>query len=148
MYTKEITDLYNKYLDQTIQEVQLFPDEARLWEAAPGVINPAGTLALHIAGNLLYFIGTEMGNTGYVRDRDAEFSRRDVAAETLVANLILAKETIANTLQALGDAGLQNNYPTDKFGAGRSNMYVCMLLMAHLNYHLGQMNYLRRILCN
>ena len=60
------------------REIESFGDESDVWRVPPGISNSAGTLALHLAGNIQYYIGTVLGGTGYLRDRDAEFALRDV----------------------------------------------------------------------
>src|SRR5437764_673264 len=69
------------------REVEAFADERDLWRVPPGIGNSAGTLALHLAGNIRHYIGAVLGGTGYVRDRDAEFALRDVPRTDLLADI-------------------------------------------------------------
>lgn len=145
MLMNDFIAMYRRGLEQCMREVEQF-DESILWTAAPGVINTGGNLALHLAGNLQCFIGAELGHTGYIRNRDAEFATRGLSKDTVVQDLQAAMEAVLSTLEKLDDAQLAEAYPIDKFGEGKSNLYVLSYLLAHLNYHVGQMNYLRRIL--
>ncbi len=129
-----------------IDELQLFTDEANIWKTCGSVKNSAGNLALHLAGGLNFLIGTQLGGTGYVRNRDAEFSAKGISRETLLNELRDVRMMIGKTLNVLPSSELNNVYPIffDKDGATKG--YVLMQLLLHLNYHLGQMNYLRRSL--
>ncbi len=100
------------------RELEAYPDERLIWKEVPGMPNAAGTLALHLAGNLQHYIGARWGGTGYVRNRDAEFARRDVPRAELVAEIERARKAVAE-------------------GLGR----VC----THFTYHLGQLDAHRRI---
>ena len=84
------------------REIEAYPDEASVWRVIPGTPNTGGTLALHLAGNLQHFFGSILARDGYVRDRDAEFARRDVPRRELLAGLDAAIASIDHTLDALG----------------------------------------------
>ncbi|HMX04336.1 MAG TPA: DinB family protein [Chitinophagales bacterium] len=146
MTPQELLAIYRKNLESTIQEVTNFPDDTMLWETAPGVLNSAGNLALHIAGNLRYFLGNEIAGTGYVRDRDAEFNTKGLSRSEVCDALRLAIADVELTLANMPKEMLGNNYPLDRFGGVQTTGFVLTYLLAHLNYHLGQVNYLRRIL--
>src|SRR5258708_13533143 len=66
------------------RELEAYADERDIWRIQPGISNSAGNLALHLTGNLQYFIGTVLGSSSYVRDRDAEFNPRDVPPTPLL----------------------------------------------------------------
>jgi len=127
------------------RELEAYPDEALPWATPPGITNSAGTLALHCAGNLQHFIGARLGDTGYVRDRAAEFQRRHVSRAELVAELGRAAAAVDGTLGRLDPAQLDTNHP-DAFGDGRTVTVGLLLahLATHLTYHLGQADYHRR----
>lgn len=127
------------------RQVTLYPDEASLWKQVPGLPNAGGTLALHLVGNLRHFIGAQLGGTGYVRDREAEFAARDVPRSELLELIRAARHEVAATLEALDPAALVAEYPI-RFGdkALPSGLFVAHLA-AHLAYHLGQLDYHRRV---
>jgi uncharacterized damage-inducible protein DinB len=127
------------------EEIVAYPDERQIWAVPAGTKNSAGTLALHLCGNLQHFVGALFGQTGYVRDRAAEFSRRDVARADLLAECDAALEALARGFAALGDASLARPFP-DQLGGVTLPTGLALLHMAtHLAYHLGQIDYHRRI---
>lgn len=128
------------------QELEAYPDERLIWATPPGIANSAGTLALHAAGNLQHFIGMRLGGTGYVRDRPAEFARRDVQRAELVAELARASDAVGTTLANLDSAVLDTEHP-DSFTNGKRVSVGLLLvhLATHLTYHLGQVDYHRRV---
>jgi hypothetical protein len=138
-----LADFYERDIRKMIEEVNLFSNEENLWKTQGGVRNPSGNLVLHIIGGMNYLIGAKLASTGYIRDRDQEFIRKGVPAKELVAQLEELIPMISTTLNKLA---LEAEYPILFDDAKRSNGYVLTQLLVHLNYHLGQVNYLRRIL--
>lgn len=132
-------------IDKFIAETEAFPSEESIWLTGGDVKNPAGTLGLHIAGNLQHFIGAVLGGTGYVRQRDLEFSTRGVARTEVVAGLQTARTVVKEVLGNMNDAQLTEIFPADHFGENRSTLHALLHLQSHLSYHLGQLNYLRRL---
>ena len=128
------------------REVELFPDDASLWQSAPGVTNSAGNLALHIAGNLRHFVGANLGGTGYVRNRDAEFGTREGTRAQVVKELEAAEAEVATSLAKLDDAALQQPYANGPKGVEVTTQRWLLHLATHAAFHLGQAGYLRRIL--
>lgn len=106
--------------------------------------NSAGNLALHITGNLKHFIGSVLGGTGYVRERDREFSDKDVPKAQLLQELDEAAAIVSTVLSSLPDEKVLLPYPADTFGKDALTLRVLVILTTHLDYHLGQVNYLRR----
>jgi uncharacterized damage-inducible protein DinB len=126
------------------REIEAYPDDASVWRPVPGLPNTGGTLALHLAGNLQHFFGAILGRDGYKRDREAEFSRRDVSRTELLAGIDAAMASVDRAMQNLTDDALTATYPepiaSKKFSTG-----VWLLhLVSHLGYHLGQIDYHRR----
>ena len=110
------------------------------------VKNSAGNLCLHICGNLQHFIGATLGNSGYIRKRDAEFSRKNVPAKLLVDEIETTIKVVEKTLNELKEEDLQNTFPINVFGYEMTTGFFLVHLAGHLNYHLGQINYHRRLL--
>lgn len=134
---------YARDIRKLIDELNLFKNEENLWKTTGSLKNSAGNLALHIIGGTNYLIGTTLANTGYIRNRDLEFTRKGVDRKELVAGLEALMPLIGETLTKLN---LEADYPRPFDDATRSNGYVLVQLLVHLNYHLGQVNYLRRML--
>lgn len=131
-------------LDAFCREVEAFPDDDRLWQTHPGITNACGNLALHVAGNLQHFVGARLGGTGYVRDREGEFSQRSGTRQALVDELRRAREVVDTTLLRLPDAGWEAEYPDEVAGARFPTSVFLVHLATHLSFHLGQAGYLRR----
>lgn len=126
------------------RELLAYENEVDLWKTAPGIKNSAGTLGLHAAGNLRAFIGARFGNTGYVRDRDAEFALRNVPRTEIVQGLDEAMRDVQVGLSTLEGADLDVPYMPEKLGTITVRDFL-MHLTVHLGYHLGQVDYHRRL---
>ena len=145
MLATELSALFARDLQRLIQELQAFPDTASAWRTAPGVTNAAGTLALHLEGNLREYIGRQIGQIAYSRQRPLEFSARGVEKSELIARIEAVKATIPGVVQALSAAQLDAPYPEPINGKPITTRQLLVHLLAHLNYHLGQVDYLRRM---
>ena len=141
-----LSSFYSRDLRKLIEEINLFTNEENLWVIPNGVKNSAGNLVLHITGGMNYLIGTQLAHTGYVRNRDAEFTTKGVPRAELVAGLEALINLIHNTLTAFTLQHMEDSFPIPFDGAVRSNTYILVQLLAHVNYHLGQVNYLRRMI--
>lgn len=126
------------------REVEAYPDDASLWRAVPGTPNTGGTLALHIAGNVQHFFGAILGRDGYVRNRDAEFARRDVPRSELLAGLDAAMGSVERTFAGLDPAALARPFPEPIAKRTVGTEVFVLHLATHLAYHLGQIDYHRR----
>ena len=120
--------------------------EDDIWIKTREIPNSAGNLCLHLCGNLQHYLGAVLGNTGYIRQRDEEFSAQDVPLEDLLSEIDETSRVVKNTLQALSEQDLQANYPQEVFGSPMTTGYFLIHLTSHLGYHLGQINYHRRLL--
>ncbi len=126
-------------------ELLAYPEEQQIWAMPPGTKNSAGTLALHLCGNLQHYIGALFGRTGYVRDRPAEFSRRNVSRADLLAECDAALDAIARGFAALADDDLAKPFPDQLGGATLPTGLALIHMATHLAYHLGQIDYHRRL---
>ena len=140
----DVLALLTRELDGFKREVGLFPDDDSLWRTVPGITNPAGNLALHVAGGLQYLIGAVLGHTGYVRDRTAEFSRRAEARSEVIAELDRALAVVRAVLPQLSEASLAAEFPEPVLGVKFHTSRFLLHLCAHAAFHLGQAGYLRR----
>ena len=136
---------FGRELATVRDELLAYPDANAIWAMPAGLPNSAGTLALHIAGNLRWFIGAQLNGTGYVRDRDAEFALRGVAREELVSQVEAASDEVTRALAQLDDARLDQPFPLEVGGVRLPTGRFIGHLAVHLAYHLGQMDYHRRI---
>ena len=143
----EILDkLYQRDLEKLKTEITSYKNEENLWKTSGAILNSGGNLCLHLCGNLQHFIGAILGNSGYVRKRDEEFSKKNVPLSELVIELELTMKVVKDTLEKLNENDLQKIYPVNVFGYEMTTEYLLTHMAAHLNYHLGQINYHRRFL--
>lgn len=145
MQTADIRLVMLRDLRALGREVAAYPDDASLWQQIPGIANSGGTLALHLAGNVRHFVGAVLGGSGFVRDRDAEFTRRDVSRVELAALIEAAIGEVEHALTPLTDAELAAPYPLEIGGNRYTTARWLTHLVSHLAYHLGQIDYHRRI---
>jgi uncharacterized damage-inducible protein DinB len=148
MLSKLLTEFFQRDLKALEEQLMAYKNEADIWKIAPGIANSAGNLCLHLTGNLNHFIGTALGNTGYVRQRDNEFTQSDIARESLVAELRKTSVMIESTLRVLSDKDMEKDFPFEKHGMIVSTGHMLLHIFGHFNYHLGQVNYHRRLLCD
>lgn len=138
--------LFERDLDKLIFEIESFENEEMLWITKGKISNSAGNLCLHLVGNLNHFIGAVMGKTGYVRNRQAEFDETKIEKSLLIGMLMETKNGVLSVLQNFDEKNLKSKYPIQVFGEEMTYDFFLIHLSTHLNYHLGQINYLRRIL--
>jgi hypothetical protein len=140
-----LAELFERDLLKLRDEIKNFKDEKNIWKNTDGVTNSAGTLVLHLLGNLNYTIGTQIGGTGYVRNREQEFSLTGVSREKLIADIENTIEVVKASLEGMSQAKLDEIYPLEMVGQ-KSTVFYLTFFYGHFTYHLGQVNYLRRIL--
>jgi hypothetical protein len=138
-----VTAIFDRDLRALRREVEAYPDEGGLWVRVPGITNVAGNLVLHLAGNLQYYIGTVLGRTGYVRDRPAEFGRRDVPRAELLREVEAARMAVMKALERPID--LEAEFPESILGMRVRTGDYLIHLATHFAYHLGQLDYHRRV---
>lgn len=148
MLTEVLIQLYERDLNKLKEEIGLYSDEADLWKTANGISNSAGNLCLHLTGNLQHFFGAVLGETGYLRDRDLEFSDKYVSREKMLADIDTTLTGVRSTLERLTDDDFAKEYPIEVFGHPMTTGFFLTHLATHFNYHLGQINYHRRLLAS
>lgn len=148
MLTDVLAKLYERDLAKLKAEIEQYPNEADLWKTSGEITNSAGNLTLHLIGNLKHFIGATLGNSGYIRNRDLEFSDTGVSLGSLLIGIDETAAVVASTLSRLSEAELEKTYPIEVFGEPLTTEFFLVHLAGHLNWHLGQINYHRRLLAN
>lgn len=132
-------------LRATQREIEQYPNDESVWAMPPGVKNSAGNLALHLAGNLQHFVGARIGGIGYVRDREAEFSQRRGTRADLVRELGRALDAVNKGFGRLKEQDLSGVFPDQVAGVSPGTGEFLVHVAVHLGYHLGQIDYHRRI---
>lgn len=140
--------LYSRDLAKLKQELELYNSEDNIWRVDRNISNSAGNLTLHLIGNLNTYIGAVLGNTGYIRNRPEEFSLRNVPRQELINKIELTIEMLSKVLCLLTEDHLKREYPQAVLDGKVSTEYFLVHLASHLSYHLGQVNYHRRLLDN
>jgi uncharacterized damage-inducible protein DinB len=146
MLQEVLKRLIKRDLGKLKDEIAAYKTESNIWIVSDGIANSAGNLCLHLVGNLNHFIGTVLGNTGYVRQRDLEFSLKDVPRSELIQKIEKTITMIDHVLDKVTDEQLEAEFPITVFAKGDTTAYFLTHLATHLDYHLGQINYHRRLL--
>jgi len=141
-----IAQLLQRDLEKLKQELLQYRDETLIWKTVAGISNSAGNLCLHLVGNLNTYIGAELGQSGYIRNRELEFSQKDIPREELIRKIEGTIEVVTQTLDCLPAEVFGQEYPLLVLKEKTSTGYFLTHLAVHLGYHLGQINYHRRIL--
>jgi len=145
MHADDLRAVMVRDLQALLREVNLYPDDATPWQEVPGIANTGGTLVLHLAGNVQHFIGAVLGASGFVRDRDAEFGRRGVTRAELVAGIEKAIAVAERVFPTITEATMRSDFPIDIAGRKLNTARWLTHLASHLAYHLGQVDYHRRM---
>lgn len=145
MLSNLIEVLLLKELEQFASEIRAFNSDEALWKEVNGVSNSAGNLALHIIGNINHYVGAIIGNSGYVRNRDLEFSDKYVSRELILDKIEETKYMLSKVFSGITDDDLSKEYPVKEPFGNVSTGNVLLIILSHLSYHLGQVNYYRRI---
>ena len=144
--TNHLISFFDRDLNKVISELELYKDEKNLWVCEKTISNSGGNLALHLIGNLNHFIGAVIGNTGYIRQRDLEFSQKEVPRAEIIVMIERTKKVVSDSLSRLTIEDLNSEYRRNPFEAYMTTEYFLLHLLSHLSYHLGQINYHRRLL--
>ncbi len=146
MLTETLKHLFLRDLTKLKTEIELYKNEKALWLIDKSIANSAGNLCLHLIGNLNTYIGAEIGKTGYVRHRDLEFSLKDIPRSELVQKIEETMRIVEAALTTVTEEQLRQEYPILVFESKTSTEFFLVHLTTHLAYHLGQINYHRRLL--
>ncbi|KQX15952.1 DinB family protein [Flavobacterium sp. Root420] len=146
MLTETLKSLFNRDLNKLKVEIESYQNESQIWTIDKNISNSAGNLCLHLIGNLNTYIGAELGKTGYVRNRPLEFSLKDVPRSELISKIEETILVVNTTLDSLTEADLKSIYPQIVFEKEMTTEFFLVHLSTHLAYHLGQINYHRRLI--
>jgi uncharacterized damage-inducible protein DinB len=138
--------LFNRDLLRLKTEINSYKDESKIWIIENNIANSAGNLCLHLIGNLNDYIGSELGKTNYIRNRELEFSLKNITKKELLDKIETTILVVEESLKKITELELQNEYPILVFDQKTTTEYFLVHLTTHLTYHLGQINYHRRLL--
>ena len=146
MILETVIFLFKRDLSKLKNEIELYRNEQKIWHAEKGIANTAGNLCLHLVGNLNAYIGAEIGKTGYVRQRDLEFSLKNISRQELIQKIDGTIMMVDQSLAPIKEEELEKEYPLLVFEEKTTVGFFLIHLATHLSYHLGQINYHRRLL--
>ena len=146
MLKESLREIFERDLNKLKEEISLYKDENSLWIVKKEISNSAGNLCLHLMGNLNHFIGAALGETGYVRNRENEFTTKNVSAKVLINYIENTVEIVKHTLENLSSEDLDKDFPQQKHSKIVKTDFMLLHLISHFNYHLGQINYHRRLI--
>jgi len=144
--TTSLIILYKRELSSLKNEISSYSNDSILWKTNNDIKNSGGNLAIHLLGNLNHFIGATLGKSDYIRQRDKEFSDKNIPRKQITNQINELKVELEEVLSSLTCEGLNKKYPINVFGKEMTTEYFLIHLYGHLNYHLGQINYHRRLL--
>src|SRR5215204_2025667 len=146
MLIETLKTLFTRDLNKLRSEIELYREEENIWKIEENISNSAGNLCLHLVGNLNTYIGKEIGKSNYIRNRELEFSLKNVAREELLMKIDDTIHVVSKSLDSLDESILEDEYPVLVFDKKTSTEYLLIHLATHLTYHLGQINYHRRLI--
>ena len=146
MLIETLKSLFNRDLNKLKVEIESYQNENQLWAIDKNISNSGGNLCLHLIGNINTYIGSEIGKTGYIRNRPLEFSLKDIPKSELIGKIEETIIVVNNTLDLLSEEDLNAIYPQIVFEKEMTTGFFFVHLSTHLAYHLGQINYHRRLL--
>lgn len=136
--------LADRYLQNAarVHELAAPLADKRFWQKPFPFGNSFGHLVLHLTGNLNYYIGARIAETGYVRDRPREFSDPNPPSkEEALRRFDDAVEMVVCTIQNQSSEEWSAEYS----GAGataQNRLDMIVQCAAHMQHHIGQMIYL------
>ncbi len=139
-------EIFRRDLDRLAEEIKAYEDEDNLWVLGRGIANTAGNLCMHLIGNLNTFIGHHLGGTDYTRDRDLEFGGKGIPREFLLEGIQKLQTTLDHSFSNMEESQLKTIYPVEVLGYPMTIHHFLTHLTGHTMYHIGQINYHRRML--
>lgn len=146
MLIETLKSLFTRDLTKLKLEIESYQDESKIWAIDKNISNSAGNLCLHLIGNINTYIGAEIGKTGYIRNRELEFSLKNIPRTELIEKIENTIIVVNNALDRLNESDLELIYPLEVFEKEMTTGFFLVHLSVHLGYHLGQINYHRRLI--
>jgi len=146
MIKEALIEIFERDLLKLKEEISLYKEENKLWITEKNISNSAGNLILHLIGNLNHYIGATLGKTGYIRERDKEFSDKNISRIDLLESIDGTISIVKATLEDLTLEDFEKDFPLEKHGKIVKIDFMLLHLLSHFEYHLGQINYHRRLI--
>ena len=148
MTLDSLKQIFERDLNKLNKELDAYTSAEELWILTGDINNTGGNLILHLCGNLQHFVGAVLGNSGYIRKRDEEFGLKGLSKAELSSQIDATKKAVSDALEQLNVEDLNKPFPINVFGHEMTTDFFLIHLASHLSYHLGQINYHRRLLAN
>lgn len=145
MLSQTLYKLIQRDLNTLYREIESYQSEDSLWIVKEGINNSGGNLALHIIGNLRTYVGKNLGNIDYIRNREVEFSAKNIPQQTVLTMIQEMTDIVLTTLSQLSEEKLAKIYEEEVLSYEMTTEYFLVHLHGHLTYHTGQINYHRRL---
>jgi uncharacterized damage-inducible protein DinB len=146
MLIQTLNAIFVRDLNKLQNEIAAYQNEQALWVVDKGIANSGGNLCLHLLGNINTYIGAVIGNSGYVRNRPLEFTDTGITKADLFQRIDATIATVNHAFTLLTEEDLLREYPMVVLEQPTTYTFFLVHLAAHLSYHLGQINYHRRLL--
>ena len=131
------------YLADRVRELAAPLSEEQLWQKPFPFGNSFGHLVLHLTGNLNYYIGAEVAGTGYVRDRDREFTEpKRLRKDEVLKSFDGAIEVVLRAIAAQSEGDWTKAYTAVREDDAGNRFNIFLRCATHLHHHVGQMVYL------
>ena len=143
---EDLKVLFTRDLNRLKNEIVQYHSDDALWSTQKSINNSGGNLCLHLIGNLKAFIGNGLGENGYVSDRLNEFGAKHVSRQQLELEIDETIRAVHIGLNSVTEDKLTENFPIVIWDKPTGMSYTLIHLHCHLNYHLGQINYHRRLI--
>ena len=141
-----ITEL-SGHLEEVAKKLHQWVDplsDEQFWRNPYAYGNSVGHLVLHLTGNLSYYIGAQIAGSGYVRNRDREFTETSrPAKEDVLRAFDRAMQTVVETIRKQSESDWSAPYSGER--SKQKNRFAIMLnCAAHADHHVGQIIYLSK----
>jgi len=146
MILDTLLQLYTQDLHKLKSEIEQYQSESNIWEVRDGIANSAGNLCLHLTGNLNAFLGVGLADSGYVRDREREFAAKNVGRDELLSDIEGTIDMVHTALTSITEENLSDLFPIQIWSEPKTIYFALTRLLSHFSYHLGQINYHRRMI--
>ena len=136
-YYEYVAEHLHKWVDPLTNE--------QFWRKPYPYGNCVGHLVLHLTGNLSYYIGARVAETGYVRNRDKEFTDRnpphkDEALRAFDRTVAM----VVATIRKQGKEDWEKPYTAELEPEAENRFQIFVRCAGHAYHHVGQIVYLSR----
>src|SRR6266567_32893 len=121
-YYEYVAEHLHKWVDPLSNE--------QFWRKPYPYGNGVGHLVLHLTGNLNYYIGARVAETGYVRDREREFTR--------------TVAMVVETIRKQTAADWERTYTAEREPLAKDRFAIFVRCAGHAYHHVGQIVYLTK----